>query len=128
MATDPEAATSPADGLLRRISARVADQATVATVFGEPIERGGVTVIPVARVRFGFGGGAGGGSGPAHAEGSGGAGGGGAAVRPVGYIEMGAGSARFKRITDPVDVLVLAAAASVTALAFGRLLSRRGRR
>jgi uncharacterized spore protein YtfJ len=125
MATDPEAATSPADGLLRRISARVADQATVTTVFGEPIERGGVTVIPVARVRFGFGGGAGGGSGPAHAEGSGGAGGGGAAVRPVGYIEMSAGGARFKRITDPVDVLVLAAAASLAARAFGRLLSRR---
>lgn len=127
MATDPEAATSPADGLLRRISARVADQATVATVFGEPIERGGVTVIPVARVRFGFGGGAGGGSGPAHSEGSGGAGGGGAAVRPVGYIEMRDGAAQFKRITDSRDVLVLAAAASLTALAFGRLLSRRAR-
>ncbi len=84
-------------------------------------------MIPVARVRFGFGGGAGGGSSPDQGEGSGSGGGGGGAVRPVGYIEMRDGAAQFRRITDSRDVLVLAAAASLTALAFGRLLSRRAR-
>ena len=33
--------------------------AKAATVFGEPVERDGVTVIPVAKARWGFGGGAG---------------------------------------------------------------------
>jgi hypothetical protein len=30
-------------------------------------------------------------------------------VRPVGYIEMRDGGARFRRIAEPVDALVLAA-------------------
>lgn len=39
---------------------KVRDSMTVSKVFGEPIERGGVTIVPVARVRGGAGGGSGG--------------------------------------------------------------------
>ncbi|MFC7528357.1 sporulation protein [Actinoplanes sp. GCM10030250] len=42
-----------------------ADNATAAKVFGEPVERDGVIVIPVAMVSGGGGGGSGSGSGPA---------------------------------------------------------------
>lgn len=38
---------------------RATDSVTVGRVFGEPVERDGVTVIPVARVRGGAGGGEG---------------------------------------------------------------------
>ena len=44
-----------ADELLQRIGQMVGDRAKVSTVFGDPVEREGVTVIPVAKARFGFG-------------------------------------------------------------------------
>jgi uncharacterized spore protein YtfJ len=85
------------------------------------VEREGITVIPVARARFGFGGGGGSERAP-EAEGtSGGGGGGGAWVSPVGYIEVRAGSAEFKRITGPLDFVALVAAASLAVLALRRL-------
>ena len=75
-------------------------------VFGEPIERDGITVIPVARVRWGFGGGAGSapiavGSGPGvegsmaptaangMQPGSGQGGGGAVTTDPIGWLEIG---------------------------------------
>jgi uncharacterized spore protein YtfJ len=107
--------------LLERISSTVGEKANVSTVFGDPVEREGITVIPVARARFGFGGG-GGSGGPEGEEGSGGGGGGGAMVTPVGYIEVGRGGASFKRISGPTDLVALVAAASLAALALKRLL------
>ena len=109
-----------ADELLRRIGDTVGDKAKAATVFGEPVEREGITVIPVARARFGFGGGGGAGM-QEGKEGSGG-GGGGAMVSPVGYIEVRDGAARYRRITSPSDLLALVAAASIAAVAVRRLL------
>jgi len=44
---------------IRDIVARSSDAATVRRVFGDPIEKDGVTVIPAARVRGGWGGGSG---------------------------------------------------------------------
>jgi uncharacterized spore protein YtfJ len=93
----------------------------VSTIFGEPVQREHVTVIPVAKARFGFGGGGGSGS-RERDEGSGGGGGGGVAVSPVGYIEVRDDGAEFKRILSRTDVVALAAAASVAALALKRLL------
>lgn len=52
----------PVDSFVERIAERVGAKATVKAVFGDPIERDGITIIPVAKVRWGFGGGAG--SGP----------------------------------------------------------------
>src|SRR6476646_2856147 len=73
--------------LLERIGETVGQRAQVSTIFGEPVQREAVTVIPVAKARFGFGGG--GGSGAREGDqGSGGGGGGGVAVSPVGYIEL----------------------------------------
>ena len=107
-----------ANTLLKRIGETVGERAQAATVFGEPVEREGITVIPVAKARFGFGGG--GGAGP----GEEGGGGGGAMVSPVGYIEVRDGDAQFKRISTPVDLLALVAAAALAARALAQLLAR----
>ena len=111
-----------ADELLQRIGQTVGHRVHASTVFGEPVERPGVTVIPVARARFGFGGG--GGSGERDdQEGSGGGGGGGASIAPIGFIELrDGGRAEFKRITTVADLAALIAAASIAALALTRLL------
>ena len=85
--TEMQSGTTLADELLQRIGQTVGDKANVSTVFGDPVERAGITVIPVAKARFGFGGGGGGGA-RGGQEGSGGGGGGGAVVSPVGYIEV----------------------------------------
>src|SRR5829696_4917048 len=58
-------AGGPADDFLGRLAERVGAQANVKAVFGEPIERDGLVVVPVAKVRWGFGGGAGSGPVPA---------------------------------------------------------------
>ena len=89
-----------ADELLQRIGHAVGDNANARAIFGEPVEREGITVIPVAKARFGFGGGGGAG---AHAgeEGSGGGGGGGAVVSPVGYIEVRHGTSTVQADLEP---------------------------
>ena len=110
-----------ADAVLQRIGQTVGQGATVSTVFGEPVEREGITVIPVAKARFGFGGGGGAGA-HGSADGSGGGGGGGAIVSPVGYIELSQGSASFKRIPGPFERVALVVAASLALLAVKRLI------
>src|SRR5262244_3622817 len=107
--------------ILERIGEAVGRGANVSAVFGEPVQRDGLTVVPVARARFGFGGG--GGSGPEGEGGSGGGGGGGGAVTPIGYIEVRDSGAQFKRITTAADLLALVASASLAALAVKRLLA-----
>jgi len=109
------------DELLERIGESVGKRADASTVFGEPVQREGVTVIPVAKARFGFGGG--GGSGRQDGgEGTGGGGGGGASVSPIGFIEVRDSSAVFKRISTPMDLLPLVTAGAIAALAVKRLL------
>ena len=88
----------------------------------DAVDREGITVIPVARMRFGFGGGGGEGT-KGGGEGSGGGGGGGAIVKPVGYIEVRNGSAHFNRISGASDFLALAFAASLLALTARRLFA-----
>ena len=98
----------PAGQFLDRLAERLGGKAGAAAVFGEPIERGGVTVIPVARARWGFGGGSGRGKNAEESgEGSGEGGGGGAAVSPLGYIEIRDGEAAFHRIRDASSLLPL---------------------
>src|SRR5262249_52271632 len=116
MEADVSQGSTLVDELLDRIGQTVGQRAQASTVFGEPVQREGLTVIPVAKARFGFGGG-GGSGGPPGKEGTGGGGGGGAAVTPIGFIEVRGGSAVFKRITTPADWLALVAAASVAVLA-----------
>jgi uncharacterized spore protein YtfJ len=122
MATQTSDRAELANELLERIGQTVGKRAQASAVFGDPVEREGVTVIPVARSRFGFGGGGGSGTSPDEdREGAGAGGGGGASVSPIGYIEVRDGGARFKRILTPMDLLPLAAAVAITALTVRRL-------
>ncbi|HET9738615.1 MAG TPA: spore germination protein GerW family protein [Solirubrobacteraceae bacterium] len=105
------------DELLSLLAERIGAKLSSATVFGTPVERDGVTVVPVAAARFGFG--AGGGSDPAkQQEGEGGGGGGG--VVPVGYIELKDGRSRFIPVVHPARMLALASCAILAALAILR--------
>ena len=106
--------------LFEKLAERLGSSARAAAVFGDPVERDGVTVIPVARAKWGLGGG--GGRHPdRNAAGVGG--GGGAMVTPVGYIELRDGSASFEPILDykALAGIGLAAAALLT---LGLLLRR----
>jgi uncharacterized spore protein YtfJ len=123
MTTNVQERSQLVDELLERIGRTVGQQAQVSAVFGEPVEREGLTVIPVARARFGFGGGGGSGSRADEGTGAGGGGGGGGVVSPVGFIEVRDGSAEFKRILTPTDVLPAVAAASLVAVLLRRLLA-----
>jgi uncharacterized spore protein YtfJ len=81
-------------------------------VYGEPVQHGETTVIPVARVAYGFG--AGGGRGPGkrttrpddhtlgddgRPEAQGAGGGGGVRMTPVGALEIGPQGTRFVRVS-----------------------------
>jgi uncharacterized spore protein YtfJ len=112
------------DSLIEGLAERIGAQAGVRAVFGEPLERGDKTVVPVARARWGFGGGAG--QGPEE-QGSGTGGGGGATADPIGYLLVSSEGARFEPIAQPVRVtpgLVLAATAGGALIlwAFARLV------
>jgi hypothetical protein len=54
------------DELLATLAERIGARFDAGTVFGAPVDRDGVTVIPVAAIRFGMGGG--GGSDPSRAR------------------------------------------------------------
>ena len=86
--------------------------ARASTVFSEPIEREGVTVIPVAKARWGFGGGAG------HRKDEDGAGGGGGVqVTPVGFIEIKNGQAEFRPIrTLSMPLMILGGISTILLL------------
>jgi len=93
------------------LAERVGSAAGVKAVFGEAVERDGVTVIPVARVSWGFGGGDG--------EDEGHGGGGGAIAGPHGFIEIEGGRARYRPIRGPLrsGLVVMAAVAALGGLA-----------
>ncbi len=94
--------------LLERIAELVQVHANVKQVYGEPIERDGTTIIPVARVQWGFGGG-GIGSGAAERGG----GGGGVRATPAGFIEVKNGTAEFRPYRSGEDFAILAGAAAL---------------
>jgi uncharacterized spore protein YtfJ len=107
---------------------RARDAITVRRVYGEPVERDGVTLVPAAAVRGGGGGGGGG-----DAE-SGGAGTGfGLSGRPVGAYVIADGEAYWEPVIDRTRVIlgvqvVVAAALILLAVVLGRQPkeSRRG--
>jgi len=139
-----KAASSSIDGFVERMAERVGAKASVRAVFGDPIERHGITIVPVARVRWGFGGGAGRGPlamGPGTGEQPGGSttfdeglsgmgtgGGGGVTADPVGYLEIGPDGAVFRPIISPMPspgfLLAAGASAAILLRAVGRLLRR----
>ena len=80
---------------------RVREILTVDKVVGEPIERDGVTLVPVAAIRGGGGGGGGEGQTESAEEGSGGGLGFGVTARPVGAYVMHDGQVDWKPAVDP---------------------------
>lgn len=144
----------PIEGFVERIAERIGAHATVKAVFGDPIERDGITVIPVAKVRWGFGGGAGSGPIPvgpgrpgeespfgetggvaptddatgAGTGGSGSGGGGAVTADPIGWLEIGPDGAEFKPIApampSPGFMLAAGATAALVLRGLARLLRR----
>ncbi len=86
-----DAARQGAADLLERVADKIGMHVGARAVFGEPVERDGVTVIPVAQTIIGTGAG----SGSSSNEEVGAGGGGGALSRPLGYIEISGGGARY---------------------------------
>ena len=105
---------------IERLAEIMSRGASSAAVYGAPVERDGVTVIPVAKIRYGFGGGSG------HRrpgeEGSGG--GGGVYARPVGYIEVKNGSSQYRRIRDPASMVPIITVSGLVGIPALRTLAR----
>ena len=96
------------------------DALTVRRVFGEPIERGEVTVIPVAKALGTSGGGSG-----QDAAGDGGGGGGFVVrVKPAGVYVIEHGRARWVPAVDPVRALLAGSLTALVALGAARGLVR----
>ncbi len=119
-----------AKDILQSVSERLATSADVKRVFGEPIQVGGKTIVPVARIRYGMGSGWGGGE----QEGGvadrplaagGGGGGGGVMASPVGALEITDTSVRFIHFFDPGEIAKLCLGGVAVILILGRLLRRR---
>lgn len=117
--------------ILNRVVEGFRGQLSIQTVYGEPVSRDGVTVIPAAALRFGFGGGGGGGGGvqrqtatqgeePREGYGSGGGGGGGGRLTPAGFIEISDRGARWVPVEPPAQEVVLRVLLLVAALVLAR--------
>lgn len=104
---------------LQEITARLGEVIGSSKVFGEPIQQGGVTVIPVFRVS---GGGGAGGSDEGVKQGFGG----GLRVtsRPVGVYVLREGRVSWKPSVDVNQAVLAGSAVVVAALALVRLLVR----
>src|SRR5215470_3114144 len=111
---DKSAESGPVEGgalpeplsLVEKLAEKLGVTARAATIYGDAVERDGVTVIPVAKARWGMGGG---GGHRRHGANEGMGGGGGTIVKPVGYIEIREGRSRFRPIWDAGKILGLSA-------------------
>src|SRR5204862_3586732 len=113
-ARDQASRVATGNRFIERLAETIGGSARASAVFGDAVQGQGVTVIPVARAKWGFGGGSGGRDGE---QGAGG--GGGTSVSPVGYIELRAGEARFRRIDNRARIAAAAAACGLSgAIAF----------
>ena len=113
-----------------RLAHRIGGGVRVTTIFVEPVEKDGITVIPVARARWGFSGGSSsGGNTSENQKGEGMGGVGGVKVSPAGYVEVKNGRARFHPIYDPAMVTQIIVASGVVAALLlqvaRRLISKR---
>jgi len=112
--------------LLQSLKESVTSQASVKTLYGEPISAHEKTIIPVAKIIFAYGAGAGsGGVGDNSTQGEGGGGGGGVRAIPVGVIEIGAGQTRFVPITSRKKLVAAGLGGIVVGTLIGWLRRRR---
>lgn len=105
----------------------VIDGVKAGTVFGQPIEKDGVTVLPVARISGGGGGGRGQDAGGRESEGAGG--GLGLSARPVGVYVIREGKVTWSPAVDVTRVILGGQLVGVVALLTLRALFKiiRGR-
>lgn len=119
-----EILTGNNETFVERLAQKLGVSANAKYIYAEPIERQGVTVVPVAKAKYAFGGG---GGKKDDEEGSGG--GGGVALTPVGYIEITNGETRFRPTRDWLTILPMLAATAPIILAsvcgLKRLLQRK---
>ncbi len=115
-------------GFMQTIADRIEKTMTIKNVYGDPIERDGRMIIPVARVAYGLGGGFGngpsqaeGGETPASQGGEGEGGGAGGIVTPLGVLEITPEGTTFLPITNVKNVLL----AAVFGLLIGIFLGKR---
>jgi len=88
--------------MLNRIG-QVHERASVKTVFGEPFQVDGRTIIPVAKVQYGFGFGVGRSKEKEKEEeesGEGGGGGAGVSIRPIAVLEITGQETKVKPVVD----------------------------
>jgi uncharacterized spore protein YtfJ len=100
---EAESATNGISTMVEQFAKTIGAHSHADTIFGAPVTRDGVTVIPVARVIGGFGAGSGSGGGAKGSEdrsggGNGLGGAGGFMVSPVGMIEIRPEGARFRKL------------------------------
>jgi hypothetical protein len=117
-----------AETFVERLVGQIGRRASVEAAFGQPIEQGELTVVPVARVRWGFGGGSGGGIDAGGSGGSGSGGGRGVAVDAIGYLEIRPAGAIFQPISPPYPSPLFVLAAGLAAAIVVRSLARLVRR
>lgn len=121
--------------IISMITDRVKDTANVRVVFGDPVETGGVTIIPVATVKVAGGGGGGKGravSVPLEGEEAQTEGGVGMGLqintRPLGYIQMSDGAARWVPIVDVNRVAIVSMiTGGLVAMTLAKLAWRRAK-
>ena len=101
----------PNENFIEKISSNFNQSASIRNVFGEPIQAGEKTIIPVARIAYGFGGG----FGEGHlkegvqkpgSEGSGGGAGGGLHASAKGVYEITSSRTRFIPATPYKHILI----------------------
>jgi len=119
--------TGPVDRVLERLADSLGAKATVDAVYGDPIRQGDMTIVPVARVRWGLGGGGGTSEGPGQEPASGSGAGGAVLADPVGHLEIGPMGATFRPIPvrlSPALILASGVTAALLLRAVARLLGR----
>ncbi len=109
------------DEVLQLLAERVGGHADARMVYGDPVTQDGVTVVPVAQVRWGFGIGSGFKDAPMRT------GGGGAVATPVGYLELRDGTCRYVALRSARAGAAGSLVGAAAFLAAGRLLGRRRR-
>ena len=106
--------------ILQSLKEGILTQASVKSIYGDPISAEGKTIIPVAKIMYGYGAGAGtGGVGDTQARGEGGGGGGGVRAIPVGVIEVSSQPTRFVPISDRKKLAGVAVAGLFMGMLFG---------
>ena len=119
--------TTAGDTSVIEMMRNMADNATVRTVFGEPVTEDGITLIPVAKVSGGAGGGGGTGPDQKGQEAHGTGGGIGLSARPVGAYVIRNGRVSWRPAVDVNRVILGGQIVAVVALFTIRALLRKRR-